>query len=638
MTEPHGLPTLVHQSAVNMRTLDSIFPLPTPLMNSFKLLSRAMLAISASTAFAVAPCAIAQNCGNGTDSCLTAHTLPGCSDSDCCNTVCAISPECCIVTWDASCAATADSNCIGLCGATASGTCTTPHNNGACSDGTCCNAVCTADPFCCSSMWDSTCVFMADFYCVTAPPVECGLPGQGDCTAVHSTPGCSDSTCCNVVCGIDPSCCTGAWDQFCVQFAVQYCSGCTVSCPAGATTEPEGCGTRNNDPCESAGQTATPMSLTNGACGELNGFLVKGVWSGDRDIYSVTIPDTDGDGTARAILHLASTVPAFAVLVPALCPVNIPGAVISVNAPNCVDATTAACVAPGDYWVLVAPGTFPTVGASAEILCDQLPRYTVRVEVSQLGCSPVCSSNAGPCFEVHANPGCEDATCCEATCAIDPFCCNSGWDYDCARQAAVTCGAPIPVNDTCAGALPLSIGQTIEFTTMRAVSEGPNVPATCEVGTGVVMGPDLWYSYNGERSGNVVVSTCGSATDLRIVVYGGTCAAPTVAGCGSSSVICSPSTGARVQFAAVCGNTYLIRVGGESSQIAGPGRITLTAPGPVCPAFCPPDLNRDHVVDGADIGLLLGNWGFYGIGDLNIDGQINGADLGILLGAWGACP
>jgi hypothetical protein len=58
----------------------------------------------------------------------------------------------------------------------------------------------------------------------------------------------------------------------------------------------------------------------------------------------------------------------------------------------------------------------------------------------------------------------------------------------------------------------------------------------------------------------------------------------------------------------------------------------------VCPAFCPPDLNRDHVVNGADIGLLLGNWGFYGLGDLNLDGQINGADLGILLGAWGTCP
>jgi fructose transport system ATP-binding protein len=33
--------------------------------------------------------------------------------------------------------------------------------------------------------------------------------------------------------------------------------------------------------------------------------------------------------------------------------------------------------------------------------------------------------------------------------------------------------------------------------------------------------------------------------------------------------------GARVQFSAVCGTTYLIRVGGENPQQGGSGRITL---------------------------------------------------------------
>ena len=143
-------------------------------MNFIHTLSSALVAVATSLALALTPCSTAQNCGNGTDSCLTAHTLPGCSDSDCCSTVCAISPECCLVTWDAGCAATADSNCIGLCGATASGLCTTPHGNGACSDGTCCNAVCAVDPACCTISWDSTCVFEADFYCVAGPPVQCG--------------------------------------------------------------------------------------------------------------------------------------------------------------------------------------------------------------------------------------------------------------------------------------------------------------------------------------------------------------------------------------------------------------------------------------------------------------------------------
>ncbi len=49
----------------------------------------------------------------------------------------------------------------------------------------------------------------------------------------------------------------------------------------------------------------------------------------------------------------------------------------------------------------------------------------------------------------------------------------------------------------------------------------------------------------------------------------------------------------------------------------------------------PGDLNGDGVVNGADIGLLLGGWGQPGVGDINGDGTTNGADLGILLGNWG---
>jgi hypothetical protein len=52
--------------------------------------------------------------------------------------------------------------------------------------------------------------------------------------------------------------------------------------------------------------------------------------------------------------------------------------------------------------------------------------------------------------------------------------------------------------------------------------------------------------------------------------------------------------------------------------------------------FDPADLNGDGVVDGADLGLLLGEWGAcQGCGgDLNGDGAVDGADLGLLLGAW----
>jgi hypothetical protein len=46
------------------------------------------------------------------------------------------------------------------------------------------------------------------------------------------------------------------------------------------------------------------------------------------------------------------------------------------------------------------------------------------------------------------------------------------------------------------------------------------------------------------------------------------------------------------------------------------------------------DLNDDGLVNGADMGLLLGAWGPGDFGDLNGDGVVNGADMGLMLGAW----
>jgi len=53
---------------------------------------------------------------------------------------------------------------------------------------------------------------------------------------------------------------------------------------------------------------------------------------------------------------------------------------------------------------------------------------------------------------------------------------------------------------------------------------------------------------------------------------------------------------------------------------------------------CPADLNGDDQVDGADLGLLLGQWNSdASSADLNGDDVVDRADLGLLLGAWGPC-
>jgi len=58
------------------------------------------------------------------------------------------------------------------------------------------------------------------------------------------------------------------------------------------------------------------------------------------------------------------------------------------------------------------------------------------------------------------------------------------------------------------------------------------------------------------------------------------------------------------------------------------------------PPSCPQDLNDDGMVDGNDLGTLLGSWGSCAdcAADFNGDDQVDGNDLGTLLGAWGLCP
>lgn len=53
---------------------------------------------------------------------------------------------------------------------------------------------------------------------------------------------------------------------------------------------------------------------------------------------------------------------------------------------------------------------------------------------------------------------------------------------------------------------------------------------------------------------------------------------------------------------------------------------------------CRADLDGSGVVDGADLGRLLGGWGEGGAaGDLDCNGTVDGGDVGLLIAAWGAC-
>jgi len=61
-----------------------------------------------------------------------------------------------------------------------------------------------------------------------APQGPC--PGAGDCFAANGTPGCDDTCggppcpgCCELICGLDPFCCTNSWDGLCEAEAISLC-------------------------------------------------------------------------------------------------------------------------------------------------------------------------------------------------------------------------------------------------------------------------------------------------------------------------------------------------------------------------------------------------------------------------------
>lgn len=133
----------------------------------------------------------------GVGDCCVVHLSIGCTDEACCDQVCAIDAFCCDSSWDAGCVGVAQSECPDICGTT-------------CGDTIC-------EP---GETWPE---------CPECPRVV-SCPGTGDCCSVHASPGCDDTACCEEICTADPACCDTAWDGSCVKSAGQAC-GCAPGIP-----------------------------------------------------------------------------------------------------------------------------------------------------------------------------------------------------------------------------------------------------------------------------------------------------------------------------------------------------------------------------------------------------------------------
>ncbi len=573
--------------------------------------------------------ASAQICGSGA-SCLVVHPTPGCDGAACCTLVCQIDPTCCgSGGWDQACVLLANQSCVGYPGAAASGSCFTPHANPNCDSASCSVAVCAFDPFCCSNSWDASCAALAGFAC-PGNPGTCGGPGTGDCFQTNSNGACSDATCCNAVCAVDPTCCSQSWDQICVIIAEDVCvTGCEPTPDPDSVPELEPCDVRQNDPCY-AGPGGTPEQLlpnrqVRGSIGTIQGNK----FPNDVDVFLITVPDGDGDGVSRVTVEFASAAKAWAALLPESACAPMSGALLTVASELCVDgATSSACLAPGTYRVVVAGGTFPAFGGNAPV-CSIGDRYNLKVVVDD-GCADPCSQSGNSCFAPAKSAGCSDGICCGEVCAVDPFCCDSAWDSGCVVLAGDRCLGGPPANDTCAAATAL-VGEGTIVNTLRSTLELPASDPAC---AGAAFASDVWLRWESDRNGFVEITTCDTWFDTVLAVYSGECGALAAVGCSDNAPICGPG-GSRVGFKAACGETYFIRVGPKSLG-GGDVRVTVETLAPIC-ADCPADLNGDGAVDAQDLAAVLSGWDGPK-GDLNGDGTTNAQDLAELLSAWGPCP
>ena len=175
------------------------------------------------------------------------------------------------------------------CGANATHDCFATGGPG-CTDETCCNIVCALDSYCCNVAWDRICVSEANSNC-RGGVSPCDDPNNHPCDRTGG-PGCSDQGCCTTVCTVDSFCCLISWDSICVGEASVFCGPCfaCVVCLPEYVQEAEPCGTNFNGGCDSNPPAFEKIALIQATCG--TAWADAGQRDADWYQFTVTVDET----------------------------------------------------------------------------------------------------------------------------------------------------------------------------------------------------------------------------------------------------------------------------------------------------------------------------------------------------------
>lgn len=258
----------------------------------------------------------------------------------------------------------------------------------------------------------------------------------------------------------------------------------------------------------------------------------------------------------------------------------------------------------------------------------------------------------GSCFTAHGTPGCNDITCCEVICGMDPFCCDISWDGICAGEAIDACGCGAPEtgscfsahdtpwcnNSVCCDAVCAEDGFCCNVQWDEICSGEANL--ICAGCGGVLTGNCFEEGIAGCSDVACCEAVCAIDSVCCDAIWDGLCVIeafenctlcgePTAGSC--TEVHATPSCNEASCCATVCvKDLFCCDVVWDFICVSEAIELCI-------PLFCTSDLDFSGTVDAADLAVVLSNWGLGGSTDLDGDGTTGSADLSILLGAWGSC-
>ena len=228
------------------------------------------------------------------------------------------------------------------CNEGAEGSCYEQHEGSGCLTTECCDVVCEVDPFCCTESWDEQCVVSATDLC---EGLAC--PGAQSCGKASPDPGCDDQVCCRLVCDHDWFCCYIEWDQQCIEIQNAICDRvpCELVIPDGTPEEGEPCYQRMNDGCNLAEPAYAALR-----CGDSMVGTTTTDGPRDSDWYQIEllVPTV-------VTWRVQSEFPAQLVVVSGPC-VGPMEAVRLEEAMDCGEITIEQPLEPGIHALVIAPG------------------------------------------------------------------------------------------------------------------------------------------------------------------------------------------------------------------------------------------------------------------------------------------